>query len=64
MVSDNLGEFLLDVVGVGRLSSDPGESHGSLVDSALLDEPTGRLREEEESNSEDQSDCQLQVASR
>jgi hypothetical protein len=43
VVGDDLGEFLGNVVGVGGLTSNPSESSGSLIDSALLDEPTGRL---------------------
>lgn len=61
VVGDNLGEFLGDVVGVGGLTSDPGEGGSSFVDSALLDEPSRRLGEEEESSSEDQTGCQLEA---
>lgn len=58
MVGDDLGELGLDVFGIGGLSSDSSEGNGSGVNSALLDEPSGGLGEEEESNSEDQAGYQ------
>jgi hypothetical protein len=59
VVGDDLGEFRLDVFGVGGLSTDSSESSGSSIDSALLDEPSRGFGEEEESDSEDQADHQL-----
>jgi len=43
VVGNDLGEFLGNVVGFCGLSSNPGKSSGGLVDSALLDEPSGGL---------------------
>lgn len=61
VVGDDLGEFLGDVVGIGGLTSNPGKSSGSFVDSTLLDEPSRRLGEEKESSSEDQTGRQLEA---
>ena len=51
MVGDDLGELLGNVVGVGGLTSNPSESSGSLIDSALLDEPSWGLGEDEKTDS-------------
>ena len=54
MVGDNLGEFVLDKVGIGRLTSDDTEGSCGGIDSASFDVPTGRLGEEEQTRCEDQ----------
>jgi len=43
VVGDDLSELLGNVVGFGGLSSNPSESSCGLIDSALLDEPSGRF---------------------
>lgn len=61
MVGDDFGKFLLDVLGVDGLASKTSESAGSLVEFSSLDEVSGRLREEEETATEDESPGELQT---
>lgn len=59
LVGDNLSKLVLDVVGVLRLASDTGQGVDGLLDLALLDEVTGRVGEEHQTTTEDQSPGEL-----
>jgi hypothetical protein len=50
---------MLDIVRVGWMTSNPPEGHRGSIDSTLLDIPSGRFRQEEESDTEDQSPQEL-----
>ncbi|KAG7847878.1 hypothetical protein KL941_002057 [Ogataea angusta] len=60
VVGHDLGEFLLDVVGVDRLASESGEHLGGLVELALEDVVSRGFWEQEQSTSEDDGPDQLQ----
>lgn len=53
VVGDDLGELVLDVVGVDGLATDIGERLSGLLELALLDVETGGFGEEEETRGED-----------
>jgi hypothetical protein len=59
VVGDDLGELILDVGRVSGLTTNAGERAGGIVDAALLDVPTGRLGEEGETGTEDESPEEL-----
>ncbi|KAG7698243.1 hypothetical protein KL915_001960 [Ogataea haglerorum] len=60
VVGHDLGELLLDVVGVHRLASESGEHLGGPVELAPEDKVSWRFWEQEQSNSEDDGPEQLQ----
>jgi hypothetical protein len=59
VVGNDLGQLILDVLGVNRLSTDNGESFGGLVELALLDEITRRFREKSKTCGENDSPEEL-----
>ena len=59
MVGDNFGQLMLDIVRVGWMTSDPSKSDRSSIDPALLNIPSRRFGQEEESDTEDQSPQEL-----
>lgn len=59
VVGDDLGELVADVVGVDGLVAEPGEVGGGPLELSFLDEVTGRLWEEEETNGQDQGPGEL-----
>ena len=59
VVGDDLGELVLDVVGVNWLATDGGKGLGGLLELALLDEETGGLWQEEETGREDDGPQEL-----
>lgn len=60
MVGNNLGQFLLDIVGFNGLTADTGQHIGSLVQVSLLHKVTRRLREDKKTTSENQGPGKLQ----
>jgi hypothetical protein len=59
VIGDNFGQLMLDIVRVGWMTSDPSKSHRSSIDPALLNIPSGRFGQEEESDTEDQCPQEL-----
>lgn len=59
IVGDNFGEFLLDVLGIGGLTSDSRQGSSGIFDSSLFDKPSWRIGKEEETGTEDQSPSEL-----
>lgn len=59
LVGDNLSKLVLDILRVLRLASDTGQGVDSLLDLTLLDEVTGRVGEEEQTATENQSPGEL-----
>lgn len=59
VVGDDLGELVLDVVGVNWLATNGCEGLGGELELALLDEETGRLGQEEETSREDDGPQEL-----
>lgn len=59
MVGNDLSKFILNVLGVGGLTTDTAESIGSLVELSLLDPETGRLGQKSKTDSEDDSPQEL-----
>ncbi|KFZ02513.1 hypothetical protein V500_00150 [Pseudogymnoascus sp. VKM F-4518 (FW-2643)] len=59
VVGDDLGELVLDVVGVNWLATNGCEGLGGALELALLDEETGRLGQEEETSREDDGPQEL-----
>lgn len=59
MVGDDLGKLVLDVLRVDRLATDAGQGLCGLVELALLDEETGRLREQGQTPTENESPKEL-----
>lgn len=55
VVGHHLGELELDVVRVFRLAPDVAQRFRGLLELTFLDKVTGRLREHEQANAEDQS---------
>ncbi|KFZ08750.1 hypothetical protein V501_05831 [Pseudogymnoascus sp. VKM F-4519 (FW-2642)] len=59
VVGDDLGKFVLDVVGLNWLATNGRESLGGVFEPALLDVETGRLGQEEETGREDDGPQEL-----
>lgn len=59
VVGNDLSELVLDVVGVNCLATNRSEGLGGALELALLDEETGRLRQEEETSREDDGPQEL-----
>ncbi|KAI2255605.1 hypothetical protein LOZ10_005651, partial [Ophidiomyces ophidiicola] len=60
VVGDDLGELLLDVLGVDGLAAEGGEGGLGAVEVVLLDEVAGRLGQQEEADGEDEGPEHLQ----
>jgi hypothetical protein len=54
VVETHLGKLLLNVVGVGGLTSDSGKRFGGVIESALFDVPSRRFGEEGDTTAEDE----------
>jgi hypothetical protein len=61
LVGDDLGDLRLDVLGILGLTTDTGKSIDSVFDSALLDEVSGGVGEEEETTTQDDSPGELKT---
>lgn len=59
MVGNDLSKLLLNVVGVGRLTSNAGERIGSGIDSSPLDIPSWGFGQKEETGTEDEGPEEL-----
>lgn len=59
LVGDDLGDLRLNVLGVLGLTTDTGKGIDSVFDSALLDEVSGGVGEEEETTTKDDSPGEL-----
>lgn len=59
LVGDDLSKLVLDIVGVLGLASDTGQGVDGLLNFTLLDKVTGRVGEEEQTTTEDQSPGEL-----
>lgn len=59
VVGDDLGKFILDVLGVEGLATHAAESVGSLVELAFLDPVTRRLGQQSKTNGQDDSPKKL-----
>ena len=55
MVGNNLGEFILHVVGIDRLATESSKDFGCVIELPTLDVPARRLRQEGNTTAEDQS---------
>ena len=55
VISDDLSEFLLNIFGALRFTTETGQDMGGFVEVTLLDEITGRLGKEEEASSKNDS---------
>jgi len=47
MIGDDLGELLLNIIGIGGLASDPAERIRGSIDSTFLDIPSWRFWQQE-----------------
>lgn len=59
LVGDNLSQLGLDILGVLGLTADTGEGVNGVFDAAPLDKVSGRVREEQETTTEDDSPGEL-----
>ena len=59
VVGNDLSKLVLNVFGVERLATDTAKRCGSLVELALLDPVTGRLRKQSKTSTEDESPQEL-----
>ncbi len=59
MVGNDLSQLILNVVGIDWLPTDSGQGFGGSLELALLDKVSRRLREDEETNGEDDSPEEL-----
>ena len=59
VVGNDLSEFILNVLGVGGLTTDTAKSVGSLVKLSLLDPESGRFGQKSKTDSEDDSPQEL-----
>ena len=58
-IGDNLSKFHLDVIGIGRLTTEARQNHTSLGNAAALDEVTRRVGEEEQARSKNDTEEEL-----
>lgn len=59
VVGDDLGQLLLNILGVLGLASDTGQRAGRVFDAATLDEPTRRLGQDDQTGTENQRPKEL-----